>query len=276
MSERPILSICVPAYNGNSFLSGLIEAVRAQSFGNWELILVNNASTDGTAELLRSIELEINDPRIKVFTNATTVPMAENWNIAVNYSSGEFLKLICADDIPTPDCFERQVKVLRDNPSASMASGSRIIMNGVGKRLFIRNGIGKTGLYNGRKTIRGCIMAGTNIIGDPVNVMWRRSAMEKVGLFDPTVVYCTDIEYWLRLLSVGDLYYDTEPTGYYRIHGNAVATGLGDVTVQDFVHTAKLQVKRGSVALSAMDLRVIAWKSHLQSRLRQYLYRLLG
>ena len=184
--------------------------------------------------------------------------------------------MLCHDDLLYPDSLERQVRALQSNPAAVVASGARTIINSKGTVLFNRSVIRKTGLYPGRAMIRRCIMAGTNIIGDPVNVMWRRSAMEKVGAFDPSVVYCTDIECWLRLLSVGDLYYDTEPTGFYRIHRNAAAMGLAGVTVQDFVHTAKLQVERGSLILTALDLRVIAWKSRLQSKLRQNLYRILG
>jgi GT2 family glycosyltransferase len=202
--------------------------------------------------------------------------MAENWNATITESKGDYIKLLCHDDLLYPDSLERQVSALRQHHEVAMASGARTIINSKGNVLFTRSGIRKTGVYPGRAMIRRCIMAGTNIIGDPVNVMWRRSAIEKVGIFDPTVVYCTDIEYWLRLLSVGDLYYDTESTGFYRIHANAAATGLASMTVQDFVHTAKLQVERGSLTLTALDLRVIAWKSGLQSKLRQYLYRILG
>jgi glycosyltransferase involved in cell wall biosynthesis len=272
----PTVSVFIPAYNAEEYLEETIRGVLAQTFQDWELIVVNNASMDSTGEIIQRLASEFRDPRIRILANSATLPAPDNWNVGLRYAKGEFLKMICADDIPTQDSLERQVKVLQSNPSLVVASGSRTIINSKGKVLFTRSGIRKTGFYAGREMIRRCIMAGTNIIGDPVNVMWRRSAMEKVGLFDPTVVYCTDIEYWLRLLSVGDLYYDTEPTGFYRIHSGAAATGLSSVTVKDFLHTARLQQGRGSVTLSHLDETIIQLKSALQSITRQWIYKLLG
>ncbi len=275
MNISPV-SICIPVYNAANFIEETIRAVLNQSFTNWELILVDNASKDKTGIILQRIVKELNDPRIRLLKNTNTLPMADNWNVGLRQARGEFIKMICADDIPAKDCLERQVKVLREHPEVVVASGARTIINSKGKILFKRSGIRKSGVYSGSEIIRRCIMAGTNIIGDPVNVMWRRSAMEQVGLFDPTVVYCTDVEYWLRLLSVGDLYYDADTIGFYRIHGNAAATSLANVTVQDFLHTAQLQAERGSVTLSKTDLRIISMKSHIQSIVRQNLYRILG
>lgn len=275
-SQAPLLSICVPAYNAARFLPNLIGAIAEQSFKDWELVVVDNASTDGTADALKRLADERADPRIKIVSNKSTVPMADNWNIAVSHSTGEYLKLICADDLPYADCFERQVTVLRNNESISLVSGSRIIINGLGNRLFVRNGIGRTGVYEGKRMIRRCVMAGTNIIGDPVNVMWKRSAMDQIGLFNPAVVYCTDMEYWLRLLSVGDLYFDAEPSGLYRIHFGAAATGLAKVASEDIVKAAKLQAQRGSVQLSSSDLARVRFSAWWTGVLRQLIYKILG
>lgn len=100
--------------------------------------------------------------------------------------------------------------------------------------------------------------------------------MRQVGMFDPTVIYCPDIDFWWRLLTVGDLYYDTEPCGFYRVHGNAAATGLSGVAVKDFLYCAQLQVKRGSVTLSKIDWSVIALKAHLNNIARKLVYRILS
>jgi glycosyltransferase involved in cell wall biosynthesis len=274
--NAPLVSICLPAYNAANYLAETIDGIVKQSFQEWELIVVDNASTDGTADLLDRLVSCRKDRRISVFRNGATLALARNWNAAVERTSAPMLKLICADDIPAPDCLERQVAALRHHPSAVLAAGSRMIINSRGKKLFVRNGVGQTGLYDGRRMVRRCIMSGTNIIGDPVNVMWRRSAMEKVGLFDPEAAYCTDVEYWLRLLGVGDLYYDAKPVGFYRIHPQAAATGLAGVTVDEFERTARKQSQRGTVTLSATDIRIIRAKSWLQSKARQVIYRLLG
>ncbi len=274
--NRPKVTVAIPTYNAARYLPETIEAVRNQSFTDWQLVIVDNASTDETASILDRLIASTHDSRIQITRNQSTVPAPENWNIAVSLARGTYIKLVCADDVATPDCLERQVRALDDNPTAVLASSSRTIVDSRGRKLFVRNGIGRSGLYPGRAMIRRCIMAGTNIIGEPVNAMWRRTAMEEVGVFDPAVVYCTDVEYWLRLLGVGDLYFDAVPVGSYRIHHQAAATGFASVTVEDFTRTARKQVDRGTVTLTRFDMGIIRAKSWLQSHARQAIYRWLA
>jgi glycosyltransferase involved in cell wall biosynthesis len=273
---NPVVSICIPAYNAEAHLEELIEAVLRQSFNDWELIIVDNASTDSTAKILEKIRETYSDPRIKVFTNKHVLKMGDNFNVAIGQARGEFVKLICADDLPYRDCLSRQVDALRQHPSVVIAAGARVIINNSGRKLFPRRAINKTGIYHGGEVIRRCIVAGTNIIGDPVSVMWRRIAMEQVGVFDPKLIYCIDVEYWLRLLSVGDLFFDVKPLASYRIHKNATTAGVSRKIVEDFIYTAKLQIERKSVSLSKFQLGIVATKSWLQCIVRQKLYRLLG
>ena len=272
----PVISIVVPAYNAAAFLQKTIDAVLRQTFQHWELIIINNASRDQTGAIIDRIVSQENDPRIRVITHAKTLPANENWNSGLQEARGEFIKMICADDIPTLDCVERQVRILCENPNVSLVAGARTIISEDGQPLFKRTCISKPGVHDGRAIIRRSILSGTNIIGEPVVATWRASAMRQVGMFDPTVVYCPDIEFWWRLLTVGDLYYDTKPCGFYRIHGNAAATGLSDVAVRDFLYCAQLQVKRGSVTLSEIDRSVIALKAHLNNIARKLVYRMLG
>jgi glycosyltransferase involved in cell wall biosynthesis len=273
---KPSVSVCIPVHRRTPYLRETVQKVLSQTFGDWELVIGLNVSEEVSRLIHEDLREELSDPRVRIISDASLKNMAENWNATITESKGDFIKLLCHDDLPHLDSLERQVKAMQDHPRVVVASGARTIINSKGKVLFTRSGIRKTGVYFGREMIRRCIMAGTNIIGDPVNVMWRRTAMEKVGLFDPTVVYCTDIEYWLRLLSVGDLYYNAEPTGFYRIHKNAAATSLAGVTVEDFLYVARLQQQHGSVQLTNTNLKIVAFKSRLQNILRQTLYRGLG
>lgn len=272
----PTVTVAIPVYNGSRYVVDTIKAVQGQTFADWELIIVDNASTDDTQAVLDSMLATVADPRIRVFRNSHTVTPPENWNIAISHARGRYVKLLCADDLTTPDCLERQVAALDEHPSAALAAGARIIINSRGRRLFVRNGIGRTGLYPGRDVIRRCIMAGTNIIGDPVTVLWRRSVMDQVGAFDTEGFYCIDVDYWLRLLNFGDLYFDAQPVGFYRIHPQATATRLAKVTVDDFERMARKQADNGMVKLSRSDIRIVRAKSWLQSKIRQAIYRWLG
>jgi GT2 family glycosyltransferase len=136
--------------------------------------------------------------------------------------------------------------------------------------------MGATGVYCGTETVRRCILSGTNIIGDPVNVLWRRSAMEKAGTFDPDILYCTDVEFWLRLLNLGDLFFDRKPVGYYRIHGKAAATQLESVVLDDFLRMVQKQNRLGNFKLNSIARFRIRLFSCLQNKLTQFLYQILG
>jgi glycosyltransferase involved in cell wall biosynthesis len=270
------VSIFIPAYNAAAYLEETIRGIVDQTFQDWDLVVVDNASTDSTPDILLRLAAELRDPRIRFLTNQNTLSMVENWNIGLQQARGEFIKLICADDIPAKDCLERQVRALRDHPGAILASGARMIINSQGKKLFMRDGIRKKGIHFGARMIRRSILAGTNIIGDPVCVMWRRNGTEKMGFFDTSILYCTDLEYWLRLLSIGDLYYDTVPVAFYRIHKSSAGVGLAGVVVDDFLRTAKLNIKRSGIQLTDLQLKIAGLKSLLMNVVRQIIYGILG
>ena len=270
------VSIFIPAYNAAAYLEETIRGIVDQTFQDWDLVVVDNASTDSTPDILLRLAAELRDPRIRFLTNQNTLSMVENWNIGLQHSKGEFIKMICADDIPSKDCLERQVRALREHPSAILTSGARLIINSKGKILFTRNAIRKKGVYTGTSMIRQCIFAGTNIIGDPVCVLWRRAGTDQLGFFDPSILYCTDLEYWLRLLSIGDLYYDTAPVAFYRIHKSSAGVGLAGVVVDDFLRTAKLNIKRSGIHLTDLQLKIAGLKSLLMNVVRQIIYGILG
>ena len=272
----PKVSVIIPAYNAAQFIEATVRGVVSQTYKDWELLIVNNGSTDDTARILSRLESEFKDPRIRIITNATVLPACENWNAAIQQTQCEFLKLVCADDIPTRDCLERQVKILSTHPEVVLTTGARVIINGEGKQLFIRRGIRREGLYSGKELSRLCVLAGTNIIGDPVHVLWRRSAMEKVGPFDPQTRYSSDVEYWLRLLTVGDGYCDSAPVGYYRIHGTADSAGHWKATRHWFLQIARKQIEAGHIDVSEFQMHLVRARSYMLGMARQLIYRFLG
>ena len=272
----PVLSIIIPAYNAGEYLEETIRAVFAQSFQDWELIIINNASTDNTAAILEKIRVEFNGPRIRVLTNAATLPAVENWNIAIGQARGEFIKVICADDLPAKGSCQSQVEALQRYPNVVFATGARVIINSKGKKLFTTNRLGSRGVIPGRDAIRRCALAGTNIIGDPVHVMWRSSAMERLGSFDPAVIYATDLEYWLRLLTIGDLYYDPSPSGLYRIHGEANSSDSWKATTDWVLEIFRKQVQSNNLSLSGLQLQWITAKAYIHGFARGQIYRFLG
>ena len=100
--------------------------------------------------------------------------------------------------------------------------------------------------------------------------------MEQVGSFDTSVTYATDLDYWMKLLSVGDLYYDPSPAGLYRIHGGATSSGNWKITTDWVLKIFDHQRKLENLRLSNWRFAVITIKAYFQGALRGQVYKYFG
>ena len=92
---EPWISICIPVYNGARTIRATIQSVLDQDFKDFEICIVENASSDDTFQVVQSFE----DERIRIVSNNKTVPAWENWSIATSMARGKWIKLVCADDL---------------------------------------------------------------------------------------------------------------------------------------------------------------------------------
>lgn len=212
-TPAPRVSVCIPVYNGADFIAQAIESILAQSFADFELVILDNASTDGTLEVVQRYR----DPRIRVERNQATTGAGTNWNRALRAASGEFVKLVSADDYLYERCLERQLEAFSaGGASVVMVSSPRDIVDESGKRMMTR-GLSHAGLIRGREARRRIVRSGTNPLGETASVLIRGSAIGSVGGFDEGDPYTIDVDYWLRLLEHGDLFVVPEPLSAYRV-----------------------------------------------------------
>ncbi len=104
---RPLVSVCIPTFNYGRFLPEAIKSVLAQSFTDFELVVVDNASTDETAELMEAFVRS--DPRIRFYRNSENVGIVKNFNRALGHAAGDYVKILCADDLLAPSALERSL-----------------------------------------------------------------------------------------------------------------------------------------------------------------------
>jgi glycosyltransferase involved in cell wall biosynthesis len=116
--SQPFVSLMMIAYNNVQFLKAAVDSVRAQTYENWELIINDDCSTDGTWELAQ--KLAEGDPRIKVFRNATNLKTPGNRAAAVKHLSGDYVGHIDADDMLYPYAVEAAVKYLGEHPEVAL------------------------------------------------------------------------------------------------------------------------------------------------------------
>ncbi len=112
---RPLISIVVPAYNYARFLNACIDSVLAQTYTHWELLVIDNGSTDNTAEILAQYA----DPRIKKLHIEVNEGPVKAWAMGYRLAQGEYFGLLPADDMFTPTKLERQVAYLAEHPETN-------------------------------------------------------------------------------------------------------------------------------------------------------------
>lgn len=215
----PKVSILIPTYNYADFLDETIRSVLHQTYKDFELIIVDNNSSDHTQQV---VEKYLRDPRVFFYKNERNVGLVENWNKCLEYARGEYIKFLCADDKFHPRLLEKFVPVMEKFPTVSIVTSYRQTFGLRTKTITTPT----TGLQNGGKVIFDCLFGGKgNHIGEPTTVMFRRSGL-KVGKFDPAYLSIVDFNMWLRLLTIGDLYVIPEVLSYFRIHEIQVTTEM--------------------------------------------------
>jgi glycosyltransferase involved in cell wall biosynthesis len=110
----PKISVCIPVKNGGAFLPLAVDSVLEQSFENIELIIVDNCSSDGTAQWLE--QRAASAPCIRFYRNAADIGMTANFNACLKYAQGEYVKFVCADDLLLPRSLQLMSQVLDDDP----------------------------------------------------------------------------------------------------------------------------------------------------------------
>lgn len=137
-SKNPLVSIVMPAYNAGDFLRASIDSILNQTCKNFEFVIVNDASTDGTSKILNSYRKI--DARIKVITNKINLGISRSANIAINEAKGQFIARMDSDDIASLDRIEKQIKFLIKNKNVVAVGGQCELIDKdgikIGEKLF--------------------------------------------------------------------------------------------------------------------------------------------
>ncbi|MGB8354621.1 MAG: glycosyltransferase family A protein [Chthoniobacteraceae bacterium] len=271
---HPLVSICVPVYNAEPFLEETLKSALAQSYQNWELVIVENQSKDRSREIIERFVERAADPRIRVHINEIHLGSgALNMNHAIGLARGEFIKILCADDTIEPDCLAVQVQSLIDNPGAVMATCCKKIINAKGKLLFRRQGFNRSGFIKGGDVIKGCFRVGTNLIGEPTLVLLRVSSLEGIELMNPARPYVVDLDLWLRLMLRGGIVYDRRALGSFRVHGHADTRKLESRMLGDFFDMADDISRQAGTTINAWQYRWLKFRIPIQNAVRRLVYR---
>jgi glycosyltransferase involved in cell wall biosynthesis len=214
MQHSPLVSVLIPTYNYGRFLDEAIQSVLAQTYSNFELIIVDNNSTDNTTQVVKNY---LTDKRVAYYRNDRNLGLVANWNKCVSYAKGEFVKFLMADDKFKPELLNEFVDIMRRYPDVALVTSNSEIF-GARSKPRISNFIG---LQNGKQMIVRCLTKGSgNLIGEPTTVMVRKRDLDRVGAFKSDFTCLVDLNMWLRLLDCGDAYFIAKSLSYFRVHND--------------------------------------------------------
>lgn len=221
--SEPTVSVCIPAYRGAAFLTATIESVLDQTLDDLEVIVLDDASPDGTADIVGRFA----DTRLRYERNDTRLGVEGNWNRVLSQARGRYVKVLCHDDLLRPDCLACQVAVMESHPEVALVAGRRDVVDEAGRVLVRGRGLrGLSGVVRPSTAIRQTVRTGTNMFGEPLAVLLRRDLTAQCGPFSGRRPYVIDLDYWCRMLRFGSLYAQPETVGAFRVTSTSLSVEL--------------------------------------------------
>jgi glycosyltransferase involved in cell wall biosynthesis len=213
MSDAPTISVVMSVYNAGRYLPQAVESVLAQSFRDFEFIIIDDGSTDGSPEVLRAYAAR--DLRIRLTVRGNK-GLTVTLNEGLAQARGEFVARMDCDDVCIPDRFQKQLDYLRADPLLVCAGGHFELIDEKGRLLT------RLCPPSDDETIQKLLLAGHTAICHPAAMM-RREAVARVGGYDPYFKTTQDLDLWLRLGEIGRLGNVREVVLKFRQHGGSVS-----------------------------------------------------
>ncbi|MBK5275008.1 MAG: glycosyltransferase family 2 protein [Desulfuromonadales bacterium] len=209
------VSVCIPTYNYAAFLAETIESILSQHFADFELLIIDDNSTDDTRSIVERYTRK--DPRIRFSVNPWNLGMVENWNLCLAQARGEYIKFVFGDDLlASPDTLGRMAALLDADSSVSLVCSARNFIDERSHVLKVESHFEKAGIMAGTDVINSCLTKKKNLIGEPSVVMFRK--IQAARGFRVNYRQIVDLEMWFHLLELGSFAYIDEPLCSFRIH----------------------------------------------------------
>lgn len=232
-TNSPLVSICIPTYNGARWIRECLTSALSQTYRPIEVLVVDDASSDGTVEEVLSLK----DEHVRVIVSSVHQGMLNNWNKSVELARGEFIKFLFQDDILYPDCIEKLIRPFLANENLGLAFAPRdILVEGetVGEhtKAWLQHSSvlhsrfkSITAMNNGRDLFEQYLRQGFrgNWIGEPSSVLIKRLCFSRLGPFNRNLYQVCDVEMWLRVLFFYDVGFIPEKLSAFRFHPDSTS-----------------------------------------------------
>jgi glycosyltransferase involved in cell wall biosynthesis len=220
----PKISVCVPTYNRAPLLKNFLSSLLNQTFGDYEVIVADNCSTDETPAIVQSFT----DPRLLYHRHDRNIGPFANMNWLIEKARGQYLCILHDDDVYFPQFLERQSEMLDSHPAVGMVhcAGHEVDIDGT-RRQVIK-------VYPSTRVLEGKqefikYLQGHNVLCSSVMA---RTELYRENPFDPRFL-CADFLMWMKFALRADVGYVAEPLLEMRVHGDTVTSWLNPMRWHD-------------------------------------------
>lgn len=214
MTNNKLISVIIPCYNHEQFIYKTVMSVLEQTYGNIEVLVADDCSTDNSAAILR----EICDPRLKTFFFDTNHGTVYTVNYLLRKATGDYIATLGSDDFFAPDKLEKQLKVMEDNPALGAVFSWAEIIDENENPYASGNALSVNVFQEKNRTqgewIRYFFHDGNHLCHS--SAMLRREVQESIGLYHASYRQLHDFDCWLRLLCKYPIYVIPEKLTFYR------------------------------------------------------------
>lgn len=268
MNKTPLISVIMPCHNASSYLESSIKSVIDQTFRDFELIIVDDASTDSSLSIAKNVSSL--DNRVKVYKSDTNLGPGGARNFAIQRAQGEWLAILDSDDRFLQEKLQKQVKIieLSDDKLVLLGTGCFHI-NEKGDRLAEFR-------YPRKSVILKNRLFRLKAFPPHSTLIYRATAVQALGGFNEAFPRAQDFDLWLRLADVGDFSCIAEPLVEYRIHEGNITHSTAKEGYTQFQYAIAASVcrklrKSGFVdpSLSSKEALWSDFMKHMAVQIRQ-------
>lgn len=255
MLEEPKVTVLMPVYNGEEYLREAIDSILSQTFADFEFLIINDGSTDGSVEIIESYQ----DPRIRLFHNESNLNLRTTLNKGLKLARGEYIARMDCDDVSLPQRLAKQVKFMDLHPDIGICgSGVKLIGN-----KLIKNKNGSVWKYPEDSSTIRCKMIFESPLAHPTLIM-RNNLLVKFKLNYRTT-YAEDYDFLIRSSKHFSLANMAEILLFYRIHSDNISKLYKN---EYLISSEKIRMEQ----LKALGLKPKKEEFALHSSLSRYSY----
>jgi len=247
--NKPLVSICIPTYNGARFIAETMDSALLQTYANLEIVVSDDASKDDTLLIIEAYKTKTDIP-IYIHHHKPD-GIGANWNHTIKKANGKYIKFLFQDDVLAPNCIENMVCVMEANAKVGLVASKRdfliedSFMNEEIKlwiekyddlqttlNLPVGNAIViiTKALFNSIEFLK----SPRNKIGEPSVVLFKKELISELGYFDENFKQILDYEYWYRILKHYDITILNEKLVSFRLHSNQATNVNKNQEISDY------------------------------------------